>query len=117
MRSKAFQQGAGRMLAANCSRKGYRIRGELDSSRHYPDRYGRTDVSRAQRAGTNDTTAVRQGGADTVPWERLGVPMDIAKGISWPLTMQATCDQPNTQTMVLGAWTSSLKLVRQLLGL
>lgn len=40
-----------------------------------------TFVARAQRTGTNDTTQVWQTVTDTVPWGRLGVPMDIAKGI------------------------------------
>jgi Enoyl-(Acyl carrier protein) reductase len=40
-----------------------------------------TFVARAQRFGTNDTAKVRQTVTDTVPWGRLGVPMDIAKGV------------------------------------
>jgi NAD(P)-dependent dehydrogenase (short-subunit alcohol dehydrogenase family) len=40
-----------------------------------------TFVSRAQRAGTNDTSAARQVVTESVPWGRLGVPKDIAKGI------------------------------------
>jgi enoyl-ACP reductase-like protein len=40
-----------------------------------------TFVSRAQRSGTNDTTAARQTVVGTVPSGRLGVPLDIAKGI------------------------------------
>ena len=31
--------------------------------------------------GSNDTTAARQVVTDSVPWGRMGVPMDIAKGI------------------------------------
>jgi len=40
-----------------------------------------TFVARAQRTGSNDTAAVRQVVTDSVPWGRMGVPMDIAKGI------------------------------------
>jgi NAD(P)-dependent dehydrogenase (short-subunit alcohol dehydrogenase family) len=40
-----------------------------------------TFVSRAQRTGSNDTSAARQTVLNTVPWGRLGVAMDIAKGI------------------------------------
>jgi NAD(P)-dependent dehydrogenase (short-subunit alcohol dehydrogenase family) len=40
-----------------------------------------TFVARARRSGSNDTAPVRQSVADSVPWGRLGVPTDIAKGI------------------------------------
>ena len=40
-----------------------------------------TFMARAQRAGSNDTAPVRQDVTETVPWGRLGVPTDIAKGI------------------------------------
>ena len=40
-----------------------------------------TFVARAQCTGSNDTTPVRETVTDTVPWGRLGVPMDIAMGI------------------------------------
>ena len=38
-------------------------------------------VARARRSGTNDTAQIRQIATDTVPLGRLGVAMDIAKGI------------------------------------
>jgi len=40
-----------------------------------------TFVARAKRFGANDTEKVRETVTETVPWGRLGVPMDIAKGI------------------------------------
>lgn len=40
-----------------------------------------TFVARVQRSGSNDTARVRQTVTETVPWGRLGVPLDIAKGI------------------------------------
>jgi len=40
-----------------------------------------TFVARAQRTGSNDTTGARQVVTESVPWGRMGVPMDIAKGI------------------------------------
>ena len=40
-----------------------------------------TFVARTQRSGTNDTAQIRQTVTETVPWGRLGVTMDIAKGI------------------------------------
>jgi NAD(P)-dependent dehydrogenase (short-subunit alcohol dehydrogenase family) len=48
-----------------------------------------TFVARAQRPGGNDTTQVRRTVTDTVPWRRLGVAMDIAKGISFPASDDA----------------------------
>lgn len=68
--------------ALEFARKGYRIRvnsihpGVIDT-----DMGEQTFVARARRTGSNDTTQARQTAADTVPWGRLGMPMDIAKGI------------------------------------
>jgi NAD(P)-dependent dehydrogenase (short-subunit alcohol dehydrogenase family) len=68
--------------ALEFARKGYRIRvNSIHPGVIQTDMGEQTFVSRAQRAGTNDTAAVRQGVTETVPWGRLGVPMDIAKGI------------------------------------
>jgi NAD(P)-dependent dehydrogenase (short-subunit alcohol dehydrogenase family) len=68
--------------ALEFGRKGYRIRvNSIHPGVIQTDMGEQTFVSRAQRAGTNDTTAVRRTVTDTVPWGRLGVPTDIAKGI------------------------------------
>jgi NAD(P)-dependent dehydrogenase (short-subunit alcohol dehydrogenase family) len=68
--------------ALEFARKGYRIRvNSIHPGVIQTDMGEQTFVSRAQRSGTNDTTAVRQTVTETVPWGRLGVPMDIAKGI------------------------------------
>ncbi len=40
-----------------------------------------TFVARASRTGSNDTAPARQMVTESVPWGRLGVPLDIAKGI------------------------------------
>jgi NAD(P)-dependent dehydrogenase (short-subunit alcohol dehydrogenase family) len=68
--------------ALEFARKGYRIRvNSIHPGVIQTDMGEQTFVSRAQRSGTNDITAVRQTVTETVPWGRLGVPMDIAKGI------------------------------------
>ena len=68
--------------ALEFGRKGYRIRvNSIHPGVIQTDMGEQTFVARAQRSGTNDTSKVRQTVTDTVPWGRLGVPMDIAKGI------------------------------------
>jgi NAD(P)-dependent dehydrogenase (short-subunit alcohol dehydrogenase family) len=68
--------------ALEFGRKGYRIRvNSIHPGVIQTDMGAQTFVARAQRSGTNDTEAVRQTVTDTVPWGRLGVPLDIAKGI------------------------------------
>jgi len=68
--------------ALEFARKGYRIRvNSIHPGIIQTDMGEQTFVARAQRTGSNDTTTVRQAVTDTVPWGRLGVPMDIAKGI------------------------------------
>jgi NAD(P)-dependent dehydrogenase (short-subunit alcohol dehydrogenase family) len=68
--------------ALEFARKGYRIRvNSIHPGVIQTDMGEQTFVSRAQRAGTNDTSAIRQTVTETVPWGRLGVPADIAKGI------------------------------------
>jgi NAD(P)-dependent dehydrogenase (short-subunit alcohol dehydrogenase family) len=68
--------------ALEFARKGYRIRvNSIHPGVIQTDMGEQTFVARAQRTGANDTTQVRQTVTDTVPWGRLGVPMDIAKGI------------------------------------
>jgi NAD(P)-dependent dehydrogenase (short-subunit alcohol dehydrogenase family) len=68
--------------ALEFGRKGYRIRvNSIHPGVIQTDMGAQTFVSRAQRSGTNDTAAVQQGVIETVPWGRLGVATDIAKGI------------------------------------
>jgi NAD(P)-dependent dehydrogenase (short-subunit alcohol dehydrogenase family) len=68
--------------ALEFARKGYRIRvNSIHPGVIQTDMGEQTFVARAQRSGTNDTATVRQTVTETVPWGRLGVPMDIAKGI------------------------------------
>jgi NAD(P)-dependent dehydrogenase (short-subunit alcohol dehydrogenase family) len=68
--------------ALEFARKGYRIRvNSIHPGVIQTDMGAQTFASRAQRAGTNDTTTVQQAVTETVPWGRLGVPTDIAKGI------------------------------------
>ena len=68
--------------ALEFARKGYRIRvNSIHPGVIQTDMGEQTFVARAQRTGSNDTIQVRQTVSETVPWGRLGVPMDIAKGI------------------------------------
>jgi NAD(P)-dependent dehydrogenase (short-subunit alcohol dehydrogenase family) len=68
--------------ALEFARKGYRIRvNSIHPGVIQTDMGAQTFVSRAQRSGSNDTAAVQQAVTETVPWGRLGVPADIAKGI------------------------------------
>src|SRR5690242_5060598 len=68
--------------ALEFARKGYRIRvNSIHPGVIQTDMGEQTFVARAQRFGTNDAVQVRQTVTDAVPWGRLGVPMDIAKGI------------------------------------
>jgi NAD(P)-dependent dehydrogenase (short-subunit alcohol dehydrogenase family) len=68
--------------ALEFARKGYRIRvNSIHPGVIQTDMGEQTFAARAQRTGSNDTTQIRQTVTDTVPWGRLGVPMDIAKGI------------------------------------
>jgi NAD(P)-dependent dehydrogenase (short-subunit alcohol dehydrogenase family) len=68
--------------ALEFGRKGYRIRvNSIHPGVIQTDMGAQTFVARAQRSGTNDTAAVQKGVTETVPWGRLGVPTDIAKGI------------------------------------
>jgi len=68
--------------ALEFGRKGYRIRvNSIHPGVIQTDMGEQTFVARAQRTGSNDTAAVRQVVTDTVPWGRLGMAMDIAKGI------------------------------------
>ncbi|HVZ10068.1 SDR family NAD(P)-dependent oxidoreductase [Rhodopila sp.] len=68
--------------ALEFARKGYRIRvNSIHPGVIETDMGEQTFVSRAQRTGTNDTSAARSTVLATVPWGRLGTPEDIAKGI------------------------------------
>ncbi len=68
--------------ALEFARKGYRIRvNSIHPGVIQTDMGTQTFVSRARRSGTNDTALVQQGVTESVPWGRLGVPADIAKGI------------------------------------
>jgi NAD(P)-dependent dehydrogenase (short-subunit alcohol dehydrogenase family) len=68
--------------ALEFARKGYRIRvNSIHPGVIQTEMGEQTFIARAQRAGSNDITQMRQTVTDTVPWGRLGVPMDIAKGI------------------------------------
>jgi NAD(P)-dependent dehydrogenase (short-subunit alcohol dehydrogenase family) len=68
--------------ALEFGRKRYRIRvNSIHPGVIQTDMGEQTFVARAQRTGSNDTEAVRRLVTDTVPWGRMGVPMDIAKGI------------------------------------
>src|SRR6478752_4296211 len=68
--------------ALEFARKGYRIRvNSIHPGVIQTDMGEQTFVARAQRTGSNGTSQIRQTVTDTVPWGRLGVPLDIAKGI------------------------------------
>ena len=68
--------------ALEFARKGYRNRvNSIHPGVIQTDMGEQTFTARARRTGTNDTAAVRQTVTDTIPWGRLGVPADIAKGI------------------------------------
>jgi NAD(P)-dependent dehydrogenase (short-subunit alcohol dehydrogenase family) len=68
--------------ALEFGRKGYRIRvNSIHPGVIQTDMGEQTFVARAQRTGSNDTAAMRQVVTDTVPWGRLGMAIDIAKGI------------------------------------
>ena len=68
--------------ALEFGRKGYRIRvNSIHPGVIQTDMGEQTFVARAQRVGSNDTSTHRKVVTDSVPWGRLGVPMDIAKGI------------------------------------
>jgi NAD(P)-dependent dehydrogenase (short-subunit alcohol dehydrogenase family) len=68
--------------ALEFARKGYRIRvNSIHPGVIQTDMGEQTFVARAQRTGSNDTTTARKVVTDSVPWGRMGVPMDIAKGI------------------------------------
>ena len=68
--------------ALEFGRKNYRIRvNSIHPGIIQTDMGEQTFTARALRNGSNDTAAVRQIVTDQVPWGRMGVPMDIAKGI------------------------------------
>ena len=68
--------------ALEFGRKGYRIRvNSIHPGVIQTDMGEQTFVARARRSGSNDPAPVRQAVSDSVPWGRLGVPLDIAKGI------------------------------------
>ncbi len=68
--------------ALEFGRKGYRVRvNSIHPGIIQTDMGAQTFVSRARRNGTNDTAAVQNEVLGTVPWGRLGVAEDIAKGI------------------------------------
>jgi NAD(P)-dependent dehydrogenase (short-subunit alcohol dehydrogenase family) len=68
--------------ALEFGRKGYRIRvNSIHPGVIQTEMGEQTFMARAQRTGSNDPAPVRQQVSDSVPWGRLGVPLDIAKGI------------------------------------
>jgi NAD(P)-dependent dehydrogenase (short-subunit alcohol dehydrogenase family) len=68
--------------ALEFGRKGYRIRvNSIHPGIIQTDMGEQTFVARASRTGSNDTSGARKTVLDTVPWGRLGVAEDIAKGI------------------------------------
>jgi NAD(P)-dependent dehydrogenase (short-subunit alcohol dehydrogenase family) len=68
--------------ALEFGRKGYRIRVNSIHPGVIETEMGeQTFVARANRTGSNDTAPARQVVTESVPWGRLGVPLDIAKGI------------------------------------
>ncbi|HEY4171411.1 MAG TPA: glucose 1-dehydrogenase [Rhodopila sp.] len=68
--------------ALEFARKGYRIRvNSIHPGVIQTDMGEQTFVARANRTGGNDPEPARQMVTESVPWGRLGVPLDIAKGI------------------------------------
>ncbi len=68
--------------ALEFGRKGYRIRcNSIHPGVIQTDMGEQTFVARARRTGSNDPNVSRKTVLDTVPWGRLGVAADIAKGI------------------------------------
>jgi NAD(P)-dependent dehydrogenase (short-subunit alcohol dehydrogenase family) len=68
--------------ALEFGRKGYRIRvNSIHPGVIQTDMGEQTFVARARRSGSNDLAPARDFVAGTIPWGRLGVPEDIAKGI------------------------------------
>jgi len=68
--------------ALEFARKGYRIRvNSIHPGVIETDMGEQTFVARARRSGSNDTAPARQTVTQSVPSGRLGVPLDIAKGI------------------------------------
>ncbi|MDB5375175.1 MAG: 3-oxoacyl-ACP reductase [Belnapia sp.] len=68
--------------ALEFGRKGYRIRvNSIHPGVIETDMGEQTFAARARRTGSNDTAPARQLVSDSIPWGRLGVAMDIAKGI------------------------------------
>jgi NAD(P)-dependent dehydrogenase (short-subunit alcohol dehydrogenase family) len=68
--------------ALEFGRKGYRIRvNSIHPGIIQTDMGEQTFVARANRTGSNDTTSAKQVATEAVPWGRMGVPTDIAKGI------------------------------------
>jgi NAD(P)-dependent dehydrogenase (short-subunit alcohol dehydrogenase family) len=68
--------------ALEFGRKGYRIRvNSIHPGVIQTDMGEQTFVARARRTGNNDTEPARKTVTDSIPWGRLGVPSDIAKGI------------------------------------
>lgn len=68
--------------ALEFARKGYRIRvNSIHPGVIQTDMGEQTFIARAQRTGSNDTTTARKVVTNSVPWGRMGVPLDIAKGI------------------------------------
>jgi NAD(P)-dependent dehydrogenase (short-subunit alcohol dehydrogenase family) len=68
--------------ALEFGRKGYRIRANsIHPGVIQTDMGEQTFVARAARTGSNDTAPARQTVINSIPWGRLGVATDIAKGI------------------------------------
>jgi len=68
--------------ALEFARKGYRIRvNSIHPGVIQTDMGEQTFVARAQRSGTNDTTRAKETVLSTIPWGRMGIANDIAKGI------------------------------------
>ena len=68
--------------ALEFGRKGYRIRVNSIHPGRHPDRYGRADLNGARPAHRQQRPgAGAAAGLDSIPWGRLGVSLDIAKGI------------------------------------